>query len=138
MGRGRLSDVLLDTHAWAWTLTADARLSKRASEAITAADAVFVSAISLYEIGQKVRLGKWPDMSPHLMNLLDIAEDQGVQLLPVSPISCLAGADFRWAHRDPFDRIIGATAFSERLTLISADSVFDELSNPDFWPGRLW
>ena len=96
-----MSAVLLDTHAWAWTLSGDARLSTRATEAIEAAETVSVSAISLYEIGQKVRLGKWPEMVAHHLKLIDIADEQGVRLLPVSALASLAAADFGWPHRDP-------------------------------------
>lgn len=77
MGRRRLSHLLLDTHAWAWSFTGDSRLSAKAVEAIEAAESVALSSISLYEIGQKVRLGKWPEMEPHLFELADIAVDQG-------------------------------------------------------------
>jgi PIN domain nuclease of toxin-antitoxin system len=38
----------------------DARLSDAATAAMKQAEAIFVSAISLLEIGQKVRSGKWP------------------------------------------------------------------------------
>ncbi|MDR0250886.1 MAG: hypothetical protein LBI35_06225 [Burkholderiales bacterium] len=52
--------TLLDTHAWAWSMMGDARLSDAATAAMKQAEAIFVSAISLLEIGQKVRSGKWP------------------------------------------------------------------------------
>ena len=53
-----MSAVLLDTHAWAWSLTGDERLSARATDAILGAERVMVSPISFFEIAQKVRLGK--------------------------------------------------------------------------------
>ena len=43
-----------------------------------------------------------------------------------------------WHHRDPFDRMIAATAIAMNLPLISADPVFDELSDRKDWPGRGW
>jgi PIN domain nuclease of toxin-antitoxin system len=36
-------------------------------------------------------------------------------------------------HKDPFDRLIGATALVEGLTLVSADSAFDA-----YGVARLW
>ena len=53
-----MTAVLLDTHAWAWSLAGDDRLSKPALAAIEAADTVLVSPITFFEIAQKVRLGK--------------------------------------------------------------------------------
>ncbi|SMQ86034.1 PIN domain nuclease, a component of toxin-antitoxin system (PIN domain) [Devosia lucknowensis] len=129
---------MLDTHVWAWSLADDKRLSSRAFDAIAAAEAVSVSAISLYEIGQKVRLGKWPEMEPHFLDLDKFAARQGVELLAVWPSACLVGAAFQWNHRDPFDRIIGATALVGEYTLISADMIFDELADYPGWQGRLW
>lgn len=138
MGRRGLSHLLLDTHAWAWTLGADGRLSAKAIAAIEAAETVSISAISLYEIGQKVRLGKWPEMKPHLASLIEVAEEQGARLLPVTPATSLVAASMEWAHRDPFDRIIGATALVGGFSLVSADAVFDDFDIEHDWPGRIW
>lgn len=132
-----MSHVLLDTHAWAWSITSKDRLTQRAAEAIETAETVAISAISLYEIGQKVRLGKWPEMSLHIARLIKMVDEQGGQLLPISPLAILTAAIMPWDHRDPFDRIIAATALSEGRVLISADGVFDNLHGAE-WPGRIW
>ncbi|MBS9721611.1 type II toxin-antitoxin system VapC family toxin [Tianweitania sp. BSSL-BM11] len=133
-----MSHILLDTHAWAWSLTADSRLSASALAAMEGADRVSISAISLFEIGQKVRLGKWPEMQPFLTSLIRLADEQGGRFLDVSPEVSLVAATLDWAHRDPFDRIIGATALTRGLTLISADMAFDGLAAEPKWPGRIW
>ncbi|MDR0273773.1 MAG: type II toxin-antitoxin system VapC family toxin [Burkholderiaceae bacterium] len=130
--------ILLDTHAWVWSLTGDARLSIPAAAAMKQAEAVFVSAISLFEIGQKVRLGKWPEMEPFLDRLVALADEQGVRLVELSPQASLLAAALQWQHRDPFDRIIGATAITRGLALVSADPAFDGLAHVPRWPGRLW
>lgn len=138
MGRRRLSDILLDTHAWAWSLTDEKRLSPRAIEAIKSAETVSVSAISLYEIGQKVRLGKWSGMAPYSPSLLELAQQQGVLVLPLSAEVSLVAAILNWEHRDPFDRFISATAMLHKMTLVSADIAFDQLEDDEDWPGRIW
>lgn len=130
--------VLLDTHAWAWSLTQDARLSQRAVTAMQQAETVFISTISLFEIGQKVRLGKWPEMTPFAEALPDILEQQGGWPAEPSPEIALKAATMDWAHRDPFDRIIAATALTKGLTLVSADTAFDDLSANPRWKGRVW
>ena len=133
-----MSHVLLDTHAWIWSLTADERLSAHAIEALEAADSVSVSAISLFEVGQKARLGKWPEMEPFLPRLIRLADEQGARLIELSPEASLLAATLSWPHRDPFDRIIAATAISRGLVLVSADVQFDGLSDEERWPGRVW
>ncbi|TGE01003.1 type II toxin-antitoxin system VapC family toxin [Methylobacterium nonmethylotrophicum] len=120
-----MTSVLLDTHAWAWTLTGDDRLSSRAAAAIEAADQVFVSAISFFEIAQTVRLGKWPEIEPYVTRLVVLLSEQGGVAIALDPEICAAAAAMAWTHRDPFDRLLAATAQHHRLPLISADLAFD-------------
>jgi PIN domain nuclease of toxin-antitoxin system len=129
-----LNAVLLDTHTWAWSLTGDQRLSEKAISAMLAADSVFISPISLFEIGQKVRIGKWPEMEPHVEDLPALLESQGGRTATLTPQISLAAAIIAWEHRDPFDRILAATALDLAVPLISADTVFDTM------PGlnRIW
>jgi PIN domain nuclease of toxin-antitoxin system len=133
-----LSHVLLDTHVWAWSMMDDALSSIAAEQAIRSAGTVAVSVISLYEIGQKARLGKWPQMATRVSSLVAIAEQQGIKLLPVSAEISLTASQMDWLHRDPFDRIIAATAMAESRTLLSADKMFDALVGQVNWPGCVW
>jgi len=55
----------------------DARLSGPARKAIANADAVRVSPISFFETGQKIRVGKWPEMGPHFDVLVEMLAEQG-------------------------------------------------------------
>ncbi|MGN7881499.1 type II toxin-antitoxin system VapC family toxin [Ensifer sp. 22460] len=129
-----MTAVLLDTHAWAWSLTGDMRLSTKATAIITEADSVFVSPISFFEIGQKVRIGKWPEMEPFINDLPSLLAEQGGRVAALAPEVCLKGATLAWEHRDPFDRLLAATTLALGIPLISADEVFDTL--PDIC--RLW
>jgi len=131
--------VLLDTHSWAWTLSNNtARLSAKAVELIRAAETVFVSPISIFEIGQKVVRGKWPEMSAFLDQLEPLAARQGARFAPLSPEVCLRAAKLDWDNRDPFDRLLAATAIAGSLSYISADEAFDQLDAHDGWIARLW
>jgi len=121
-----MSAVLLDTHAWAWTIHASDRLSGTAREAIGAAEAVQVSPISLYEIGQKTRAGKWPEMVPIVDRLPAILREQGAFAAPLTAEICLAASTMDWPHRDPFDRLIAATAEALGLALVTKDPAFAE------------
>ncbi|KIC47829.1 type II toxin-antitoxin system VapC family toxin [Tateyamaria sp. ANG-S1] len=122
-----MTAVLLDTHAWVWSFADDHLLSDPARKAIGAADAVFVSPISFFEIGQKVRIGKWPEMAPMIDDLPRILSDQGGLVAPMTPQICLRAATWEWTHRDPFDRLIAATAEQSELTLVTVDAAFDQL-----------
>ena len=130
-----MSGVLLDTHAWIWSLMDSARLGGGAKTAILDADAVHVSPISVYEVVRKAHLGKWPDIVPHVDALLN--EGQTVSAPFTRAVAARAGA-LDWVHRDPFDLLIAATAIEMGWVLISRDSEFDVLDGARGWRGRVW
>ena len=113
--------VVLDTSALLfWTLHRD-RLSAAASDAISAADRVLVSSISIWEIGVKVGRGR-------LSIPLSVREYAGrleriarVEVLPVDIETWLASLELSWDHRDPADRTIVATAVLNECSLVTSD-----------------
>lgn len=127
-----MSAVLLDTHAWAWSLSGSARLSARARDAMAGASAVLVSPITFFEIAQKVRLGKWPEMIPFVHQLPALLAEQGGQTAALDGEVCLLAGLSPWPHRDPFDRLLAATALRHTLPIVSADTVFDGMAT------RIW
>ena len=130
--------VLLDTHTFIWSLFLSSELSATARGMIEAADAAYVAPISFYEITQKHRLGKWPELDPVIDQLLPLWRAQGTEIAPyTAEIAFLAGA-MQWSHRDPFDRMIAATAIALGCPLISKDAAFDDLKGFPEWQGRIW
>ena len=99
-------------------------LSRAARESMQEADAVFVSPITFFEIGQKVDRGKWPDMAPYTDRLEDLLTEKGGLLAPLDARICLAASMMDWDHRDPFDRILAATAETLGLALVTKDPAF--------------
>ena len=121
-----MSSVLLDTHAWVWSFANDALLSSRARTAIREADTVYVSPISFFEIGQKVRTGRWPEMQGRVKELPAILKEQGGSIATLTPEICLDASTMDWKHRDPFDRLIVSTALALGVALVSKDSAFED------------
>ena len=103
--------------------------------AILEADAVHVSPISVYEVVRKARLGEWPEIVPHIDALL--TEQQTLSAPFTRAVAARAGA-LECMHRDPFDRIIAATAIEMGWALISKDPEFDALDGTRGWRGRVW
>jgi len=116
--------VLLDTHAWAWTITNDPRLSAGARSAIGGAEAVHVSPISFFEIGQKVRLGRRPEMAAEADRLEDLLRAQGGVPAPLTPAIVSSAARLERERRDPFDRIIPIAAAVCGPDLVTRDPAF--------------
>lgn len=117
-------------------LVGEASLTVAARRTIENASSLSISSISFFEMGQKVRIGKWPEMAPFLGDLTRIANEQGIELSAMPADVALFAAQLDWDHRDPFDRIIAATAIISGRALISADTAFDTL--PDARLERLW
>ena len=122
-----MTSVILDTHAWVWSFADESQLSQAAHQAIVSAEAVFVSPISFFEIGQKIRLGKWPEMKPFAADLAKILSEQGGYTAPFTAEICLHASLRDWAHRDPFDRLLASSAECLDLTLITKDEIFAEI-----------
>ena len=66
---------------------------------------MFVSPITFFEISQKVRLGKWPEMNAFVAELPVLLERQGGFCADLEPAICVAAGMMDWSHRDPFDRL---------------------------------
>ena len=128
-----MNALLLDTNAFAFVLTGDDRLPPLAASQIQSVNRVAVSSITFYEIGQKVRLGKWAEMAALAEDIEQRATELGFELLPLDVTISLKAALLDWPHRDPFDRIIAATAIHERLPLVSSDSAFDAVGVERVW-----
>ena len=86
---------------------------------LEAAETLVVSAVSLFEINQKVRIGKIdvPSFGP---NQIAALEARGVEVVPTDGGIMARAAAMVWTHagrdhRDPFDRMIAATAMDMRL-----------------------
>jgi PIN domain nuclease of toxin-antitoxin system len=112
--------LLLDTHVFLWAITANRRLKSSARELLSRADAVYVSAASLWEIAIKARLGKIEADAAFLVNAID---SSGFHELAVSAHHAAAVAKLPPHHSDPFDRLLLAQAFSEPLRFVTADAV---------------
>jgi PIN domain nuclease of toxin-antitoxin system len=79
----------------------------------------------LYEIGQKVRLKKWPEAEPLVSRLPYVILDSGIKIVGIDEVQSLRAGLLDWAHRDPFDRLVAAAAMEQRLVLVSIDTAFD-------------
>ena len=115
--------ILLDTHALIWLAIAPENLSKNASEAIRAANqsgGLAISAITLWELAwltthNRLEINGTPDA---------IVEEfsSRTAILPITVrIALLASQLPPTYSSDPCDRLIGATAISEGIALITKD-----------------
>ncbi len=111
--------LLLDTHILLWTLQGAPQLPQAARRQLDAAEDIFISSVSLWELAIKVRLGK---LALDLDRLDEALHELPFQALPVTWAHALATRQLPLLHKDPFDRMLVAQAISEPLTLLTHDA----------------
>ncbi len=116
--------ILLDTHVVLWLTTDPAKLSGKAKSAIQDArkngDGLAISDITLLELATLASKGRI-HLGISLESFLQEVEARFV-VLPMSGRACARAMALPTAYpKDPADRIIGATALVEGLSLITAD-----------------
>ncbi|QKK27042.1 type II toxin-antitoxin system VapC family toxin [Rhizobium hidalgonense] len=123
--------VLLDSHAVYWWTIGSERLSGKAKSMIEdKANTVLVSAVSFYELENKMRLKKL-DLKPQELRAAVAAS--GLQTLAITDLHAELAAAFDWDHRDPWDRVLAAQTRLEHCTLVSTDVVFDAILHERVW-----
>jgi PIN domain nuclease of toxin-antitoxin system len=123
--------ALLDSHAVYWWTIGSDRLSAKARSLIEdKANAILVSAVTFYELDNKMRLNKLY-LKPQ--ELRAAVTESGLQTLPISDLHAELAASFDWDHRDPWDRILAAQARLEHCTFVSTDLTFDAILHERVW-----
>ncbi|MCL4184093.1 MAG: type II toxin-antitoxin system VapC family toxin [Burkholderiaceae bacterium] len=113
--------LLLDTHLMLWWQAGDPSLSGEARSAVDAADAVFFSRASLWEIAIKASLGR---LEVDARSFSQRVTDYGFEWLEIGNEHLIAVAELPIDvdHRDPFDRLLVAQSRVEPLVLLTADA----------------
>jgi PIN domain nuclease of toxin-antitoxin system len=126
--------LLLDSHTFMWAMTAPETLPQRVRTALEdGARPVLLSAVSAWEIEMKVVRGRWPEAAPVMAQLASTLRQAAIGIVPVTLAHALAAARLKWAHRDPFDRMIAAQARAEGAILVTVDPVFAGLDLTVLW-----
>jgi PIN domain nuclease of toxin-antitoxin system len=112
--------LLIDTRLLLWWLAASPVLPIRARDLISDPEnAVFVSAVSLWEIRLKQSLDKL--RMPR--DFRERLESEPFEALPLTGAHTEGIVDLQGHHRDPFDRMLIAQAKAEGMFLLTSDAV---------------
>lgn len=127
-------ELLLDTHAFIWWATDDARFSTPARDAIAdPATSVFLSVVTPWEMTIKHAIGRLDLAEPPRSLVYGQVARHGFQLLEVSLEHVLGVGELTRHHGDPFDRLLIAQARAEHLALVTGDAVFGRYDLPVVW-----
>lgn len=85
---------------------------------------VLISVASIWEMAQKHRRGRWPEVAAIVADPAGQIAAEGMTPLPVTLQHASLAGMLAWEHRDPFDRMLAAQAIAEDATLVTADRAF--------------
>ena len=124
-----MRNLLLDTHALIWFLEGDKQLSTNSRDAIlNPLNKKYISIASLWEIAIKISLKKLY-FDGNTAEILNLVEYNSIELLSILPKHISALELLPYHHRDPFDRILIATAMAENMHIVSVDEMFHAYNN---------
>jgi PIN domain nuclease of toxin-antitoxin system len=114
--------LLLDTCAYLWHYSAPELLPKTVRRKIEKSERFAVSLASVWEVAIKVQVGKLRLDLPVEDWVRRSLGDPSLSLLPITPTLAVYSTQLPAPfHKDPFDRIIVATAIQENLTVVTRD-----------------
>lgn len=122
---------LLDTHTLLWALVQHHKLSQTARTIIENPNSVcYASSISFFEMAIKKKTGKLQLAHP-ISRYYNEVQKIGIQIIASRPehFDCYDHLSLLEQHRDPFDRLLIATAIIETLDVITIDPKFGLYDN---------
>lgn len=123
-----MAKYLLDTHTLLWFLISDEKLSTKVKDILLNSEMEkYVSAISLWEISLKYRIGKLKIEERTPADIPGVIERFGYKMLALGvKESSTFYKISKVKNKDPFDLMLAWQAISENFTLISKDKGFDD------------
>lgn len=96
-------------------------------------DRVQVSPITVFEITQKVSLGKLPPLPIGALSFSAWLAREGYEPAPLTWQETEDASRLPWHHKDPFDRLLIATALRHDGVIVTCDPVFTTYGVRTLW-----
>ena len=125
--------VIVDTHAFVWWVTSDPRISPAAFKVLTGGRVRYLSAVTAFELTNKLRMGKLENGRELVERLDELVRGAHFVVLPVDFSHAYLAGEMPGEPRDPFDRLIAAQAKVEQIPILSADPAFELLGVETIW-----
>jgi PIN domain nuclease of toxin-antitoxin system len=119
--------IVLDTHIWIWFINQEfERFPSHWREIIETAEVVGISPVSCYEVALAQQRGRLELPCAAESWLQDALEPSGITLLQITAEIAYKAVALSPVHKDPFDRLIIATALVYKARLASIDGLFSQ------------
>lgn len=125
---------LLDTHTFIWWIIDSPRLGEGARATIQKPEnMILLNAASTWEISIKTRNGKLelPKTADDFVRN-EMAKNAIIQL-PISITHTMKAGSLPLHHKDPFDRMLVAQAFIEKLPIHTKDDLIEQYGVRTIW-----
>ena len=128
-----MSRYLLDTHTAMWFFDDNAALSSTADRIIcNGSNRIYMSIISAWELTIKISLGKLR-FPGDVDGFIKTAQSNEITIIPIETTHLSTLKNLPHIHRDPFDRLLIATAISEDMKIITVDDNIMRYDVPIIW-----
>ena len=126
--------ILLDTHASLWAISENIKFSKNAKQAyLDSENELFFSAVSYWEIGIKISIGKL-ELNSNWQKIIDKEMiNNGIKWLNLKKEHVQGIINLEFHHRDPFDRLLIAQAKYEQLVFMTVDKQIEKYDITTLW-----
>jgi PIN domain nuclease of toxin-antitoxin system len=123
---------IIDTHALLWYLRDSAELSDMVHKIIDNEERIFTSIASFWEIAIKHSIGKL-DLEFSISQIENLCIEKDITILPIKSMHLDILANLPKIHSDPFDRLIICQAITEKLMIITRDTIIPQYNVTTIW-----
>ena len=115
--------LLLDTHAWLWSVAQPERLSRGIRRELEkSANELYLSPVSIWEARQLERRGRFHSKRLFSQSVEDLLALSGIREAPFTFAVAVAASRIELPQHDLGDVFLAATASTFGLTLVTADT----------------
>ena len=126
--------LLLDTHAFLWFVSGDDRLPLATRDLIRSAEhEVWLSAVSIWEVVVKQRIGRLPLPAPAWSYVTRQRARHGIDALALDEAAIEHLDKLPDVHRDPFDRMLICQAIQNDLQIVTDDQAICRYPIKTLW-----